>query len=82
MPSWLLTLLIQLAIKFGVPELIKIIPAKWRPQEVIDFLIKYIENLGAAKKEVAIAKAQVRETKKMAHACVGAMCRSDTKGLG
>lgn len=63
MPTWLLNLLIQLAIKIGVPALIKYFPKV--PAEIIVIINELLDSLkkpdvsNSAAKKVAIAK--VRE---------------------
>lgn len=59
MPSWLISLLVNLAIKIGFPYLIKLIPGI--PQAILDIIQKLLEELqkpqvsNSAAKKTAIA---------------------------
>lgn len=95
MPSWIIQLLINLAISWGLPEVSKLI-LKWLPwlsADTVNKIIKIIEDalnsihstnsdprLSPEEKRAAVADHK-DDAHKAAKDCVGAACMSDTKGL-
>lgn len=91
MPAWILKLLINLAISWGLPEVLKLVKRWWpgAPQDLLDTIIRIIteaiggikavrmdETLGSREKKI-----QVRAIKrKAARECSGAACVSVPKG--
>lgn len=80
MPAWLLTLLIRMAVTFGIPALVKYVP--WIPKEIVEFIAKYIAEMNGEKVVIQNAKVRMAAKKRDAKKCVGSLCATDTKGLG
>ena len=77
MPSWLLNLLVSLAIKVGMPYLLKYLP--WIPQEVMVIIEKLLNDLQKPDTSNSMAKkAALRDVKQY---CSGVGCASDTLKL-
>ena len=77
MPAWLLSMLIELAIKIGVPALIKYVP--WIPQEVVAIINSLLEQLNNPKVSNSMAKKSARA--KIRKALQVTPDVGDTKGL-
>lgn len=75
MPAWLISLLLSLALKLGLPWLLQKFP--WIPAEIaqiIQDLIDKINGLKAEKKELVL-----NAHKEIKRACEGPLCPTDTK---
>lgn len=59
MPAWLIQFLVNLAIQFGIPWLIKVFPWAKQFEDIINKLIQDIEN-AVNKKDIADAKLQAK----------------------
>lgn len=77
MPAWLISFLISIAIKFGMPWVLKKFP--WVPMEVVTLIEELLEKLKIHKQEKVEL---IRTTKEKAkEICIGAACPAETKGL-
>lgn len=75
MPSWLIIIIIQLAVKFGLPQLIKLFPKL--PVEVVQIVNDLLAKLADHKEEkVSMKKEAVVKIKE----CLGVACPTDIKG--
>jgi hypothetical protein len=79
MPAWLISLLVSLAVKVGVPILIKKLP--WIPKEVVDIITKLIEDLEKAPTPESKKEAKALALKQVRAHCSGVACPTDTKGI-
>lgn len=84
MPAWLLSLIVKLAVQFGVPWIIAKVPwlAKFLTADLIAMIEKYIAEMNGEKVVIQNAKVRMAAKKRDAKKCVGSLCATDTKGLG
>lgn len=74
MPGWLIMILVNLALKFGVPWLLKKFP--WLPPniaEIIEDLVGKVKGAKATKKEA------YKEAKRKIRECQGTACAPQVK---
>lgn len=76
MPAWLISFLISLAVKFGVPFLLSKMP--WIPDEVKKIIEDLIGKLAGHKAERTDLVQQAK--KDIQKACEGVACKPDLKG--
>jgi hypothetical protein len=63
MPNWLINILIDLALKVGVPYLLKLFP--WLPQNLMDIIQNFIDDIkghSTARKATVVATREAFKT--------------------
>lgn len=74
MPAWLVPIVVQIAVKFGVPWLLKVIPGI--PQVVIDIINDLLNKLADPTQSNSAAKKDAIDKIKK---CTGSFCPPDVK---
>lgn len=79
MPRWLISIVLNLVLKFGIPKLLEWLKERWGlrvSEEVITVLSDYEKDMKEAK--ISKREAKKRAKERLRH-CVGTACPTDLK---